>query len=74
MLYKIVFVDCFIAFVILLVFFTQIFSLSFVQKSLAFAGVSLPEMNFFLHLGVIFLITLASSLLCVNSVMFKVKR
>lgn len=74
MLYKVVLVDCFIAFVILLVFFTQIFSLSFVQKSLAFAGVSLPEMNFFLHLGVIFLITLASSLLCVNSVMFKVKR
>ena len=74
MLYKIVLVDCFIAFVILLVFFTQIFSLSFVQKSLEFTGISLPDMNFFLHLGVIFLITLASSLLCVNSVMFKVKR
>ena len=74
MLYKIVVLDCLIAFVILLVFFTQIFSLNFVQKSLEFAGVALPQMNFFLHLGVIFLITLIISLLCVNSVMFKVKR
>ena len=74
MLYKIVLVDCFIAFVILLVFFTQIFSLSFVQKSLEFTGISLPDMNFILHLIVSFVITLILSLLCVNSVMFKVKR
>ena len=74
MLYKIVFLDCLIAFLILLIFFTQIFSLSFVQKGLEFAGIALPEMNFLLHLGVIFLITLVISLLCVNSVMFKVKR
>lgn len=73
-LYKIVVIDCLIAFLLLLVFFTQIFSLNFVQKSLNLAGISLPEMNFFLHLGVIFFITLLLSLLCVNSVMFKVKR
>lgn len=74
MLYKIVFVDCFIAFLLLLVFFTQIFSLDFIQKSLNLAGISLPDFNFFLHLSLIFIITLLLSLLCVNSVMFKVKR
>lgn len=74
MLYKIVFVDCFIAFLLLLVFFTQIFSLNFVQNSLNSAGISLPEMNFVIHLVIIFILTLLLSLLCVNSVMFKVKR
>lgn len=74
MLYKIVFVDCFIAFLLLLVFFTQIFSLEFIQKSLNSAGISLPDMNFIVHLVLIFIITLLLSLLCVNSVMFKVKR
>ena len=74
MLYKIVFVDCFIAFLLLLVFFTQIFSLDIVQTSLNLAGISLPEMNFILHLIIIFVLTLILSLLCVNSVMFKVKR
>lgn len=74
MLYNIVFIDCAVAFLILLVFFTQIFSLSFVQKSLEFVGLVLPEMNFFLHLSVIFLITLLISFICVNSVMFRVKK
>ena len=74
MLYKIVFVDCFIAFLLLLVFFTQIFSLGFIQKSLDVVGITLPELNFFLHLSIIFIVTLLITLLCVNSVMFKVKR
>lgn len=74
MLYNIVFIDCLVAFAILLIFFTQLFSLSIVQKSLEFVGVILPEMNFFLHLGVIFLATLLVCFICVNSVMFRVKK
>ena len=74
MLYKVVLVDCLIAFVILLLFFTQIFDLFFVKESLNSSDISLPEINFVLHLSLIFLATLFVCLLCVNSVMFKVKR
>jgi len=74
MLYKIVFVDCLIAFVILFVFFTQIYNLSLIQESLKAVDIVLPPVNFVLHLGGIFLLTLFVCLLCVNSVMFKVKK
>lgn len=74
MLYRIVFIDCFIAFVLLLIFFTQVYSLEFIQESLKLINISLPKINFFIHLGIVFLVSLAVSLLCVNSVMFKVKR
>lgn len=74
MLYKVVVIDCFIAFIILLIFFTQIYNFSFVQDALKAADIALPPMNFILHLSLIFLGTLLVCLLCVNSVMFKVKK
>ncbi|TQR41014.1 cell division protein FtsX [Campylobacter sp. MIT 12-8780] len=74
MLYRVVLFDCFIAFLILLVFFTQIFSLGFIQSALNAVDISLPKMNFILHLSIIFALSLLVSLLCVNSVMFKVKK
>lgn len=74
MLYRIVFVDCFIAFALLLVFFTQVYSLDIIQTSLQLINISLPKIDFLVHLSIVFVITLLVSLLCVNSVMFKVKR
>ncbi|MCE7161606.1 ABC transporter permease [Campylobacter coli] len=74
MLYKIVVLDCFIAFIILFVFFTQIYNLSIVQDSLKAVDIILPPINFIVHLGVIFLVTLFICLFCVNSVMFRVKK
>lgn len=74
MLYRVVFVDCLIAFVILLLFFTQIYHFPFVQSVLQSADLTLPRINFFLHLSLIFLGTLAVCMLCVNSVMFRVKK
>lgn len=74
MLYRIVFVDCFIAFVILLLFFTQIYKLSLIQESLKAVDITLPAINFILHLSLIFLVTLIVCLVCVNSVMFRVKK
>lgn len=74
MLYRVVFIDCLIAFVILLLFFTQIYNFSFVQSSLKMADLTLPHINFFLHLSLIFLGTLTACMLCVNSVMFRVKK
>ncbi|EAB5281713.1 ABC transporter permease [Campylobacter upsaliensis] len=74
MLYKVVIVDCLIAFIILLVFFTQIYHFSLIQESLRAVDISLPEINFALHLSLIFLGTLSVCLLCVNFVMFKVKK
>lgn len=74
MLYKIVFTDCLIAYGVLLVFFTQIYSLDSIKSALSGVDIILPDINFFLHLSIVFLFTLCISLLCVNSVMFKVKR
>lgn len=74
MLYKVVIVDCLIAFIILFVFFTQIYHFSLIQESLRAVDISLPEINFALHLSLIFLGTLSVCLLCVNFVMFKVKK
>ncbi len=74
MLYRVVFVDCLISFLILLLFFTQFYNLSLIQESLKDADIILPEVNFFLHLGGIFFLTLFVCLMCVNFVMFKVKR
>lgn len=74
MLYKIVFIDCVIAFIFLLIFFTQIYNFPFVQTGLKMAGLSLAPINFFLHLSLIFLGTLAVCLLCVQIIMFKVKK
>ncbi|EAK4402498.1 ABC transporter permease, partial [Campylobacter coli] len=73
-LYKIVVLDCFIAFIILFVFFTQIYNLSIVQDSLKAVDIILPPINFIVHLGVIYLVTLFICLFCVNSVMFRVKK
>lgn len=74
MLYKVVMLDCFIAFAILLAFFTQIFDFFIIQESLKAADIIFPPINFILHLSLIFLATLFICLLCVNLVMFKVKR
>lgn len=74
MLYRIVFVDCFISFLILLLFFAQIYHLSLVQESLKAVDIILPPVNFVAHLGAIFLGTLFVCLMCVNLVMFKVKK
>ena len=74
MLYKIVFVDCFIAYFTLLIFFTQIYDLKAIKESLKAVDIILPNINLFLHLSSIFLVTLLICLLCVNSVMFKVKK
>jgi len=74
MLVKIVFVDCLIAFLILLLFFTQIYELDFVKAMLSALDLSLPQINFLLQLSIIFAFTLAISLFCVNVVMFRVKR
>ncbi len=74
MLYRVVFVDCLISFLILLLFFTQFYNLSFVQESLRAVDIILPSVNFILHLGGIFLMTLFVCLICVNFVMFKVKK
>ncbi|KAA6224711.1 MULTISPECIES: ABC transporter permease [unclassified Campylobacter] len=74
MLYKIVFLDCLIAFLILLGFFTQFYNLSIVQESLKSVDIELPPINFFIDLGIIFVATLIVSLFCVNSVMFRVKK
>lgn len=74
MLYRIVFIDCVIAFLLLVLFFTQIYNFSFVQESLKAAELSLPPINFTLHLGAVFLATLLVCFLCANSVMFKVKK
>ncbi|MBM0636607.1 ABC transporter permease [Campylobacter sp. VicNov18] len=74
MLYKIVVVDCFIAFVILLAFFTQIFDLYIIEENFKILDIVLPPINFVLHLSLIFLVTLLICLLCVNSVMFRVKK
>ncbi|QWU79750.1 ABC transporter permease [Campylobacter novaezeelandiae] len=74
MLYKIVLIDCLIAFLILLIFFTQIYNFSFIQESLKSIDLILPKINFILHLGGIFIFTLLICLICVNSVMFRVKK
>lgn len=74
MLFRMVVFDCVICLVLLLVFFTQIYSLDIVQESLEIAGLSLPSVNFFLHLPLVFFVVLFISLICVNSVMFRVKR
>lgn len=74
MLAKTVFLDCFIAFLILLLFFTQIYELDFVKALLSSLELSLPPINFVLQLSLIFALTLAISLFCVNVVMFRVKR
>ncbi|TQR33773.1 cell division protein FtsX [Campylobacter sp. MIT 99-7217] len=74
MLYKIVFVDCLVAFLLVLAFFTQVYSLDILMQSLEKVDIILPKINFLMHLGLIFAFVLCVSLLCVNSVMFKVKR
>ncbi|MBZ7955697.1 FtsX-like permease family protein [Campylobacter molothri] len=74
MLYKIVFMDCLIAFVILLIFFTQIYDLEIIQNHLKAVDIILPPINFVLQLSLIFLATLFVCLLFVNSVMFRVKK
>lgn len=74
MLYRIVFIDCLLAFLLLLGFFTQIYSSAFIQKSLDLINISLPSINFLNQLSLIFIITLAISLICVHFVMFKVKK
>ena len=74
MLYKIVFIDCFIAYLFLLIFFNQFYNLSIIKNSLKMVDITLPNINLFLNLSSIFLVTLAVCLLCVNSVMFKVKK
>ena len=74
MLYRVVFVDCFISFLILLLFFTRFYNLTFIQESLKAVDIVLPPVNFIVHLGGIFLVTLFVCLMCVNFVMFRVKR
>ncbi|MCX2682461.1 ABC transporter permease [Campylobacter sp. MIT 21-1685] len=74
MLYKVVFIDCLIAFFLLVLFFTQIYNFSFIQESLKAADIFLPPINFTLHLSGVFLATLFVCLFCANSVMFKVKK
>lgn len=74
MLVKIVFVDCFIAFLILLLFFTQIYELDVIKSALKALDLSLPQINFLLQLSIIFVFTLVVSIFCVLFVMFKVKR
>ncbi|EAJ6684392.1 ABC transporter permease, partial [Campylobacter coli] len=44
------------------------------QDSLKAVDIILPPINFIVHLGVIFLVTLFICLFCVNSVMFRVKK
>ncbi|MCH5336098.1 MAG: ABC transporter permease [Campylobacter sp.] len=74
MLYRVVFMDCLVSFLILLLFFIQIYNLSLIQESLKAVDIILPPINFILHLGGIFLFTLFICLMCVNFVMFKVKK
>lgn len=74
MLYKIVFIDCMIAFLILVLFFTQVYDLEAIKTSLQSVDISLPRINFFTHLFLIFLFMLFICLLCVNFVMFKVRK
>ncbi|AXP08260.1 FtsX-like permease family protein [Campylobacter hepaticus] len=73
MLYKIVVIDCLLAFIFLLVFFTQLFDL-YIKEYFKIIDIVFPPINFILHLSLIFLATLLVCLLCVNWVMFKVKR
>lgn len=73
-LYRVVFVDCFISFLILLLFFTQIYHLPLIQESLEAVDIILPPVNFVTHLGLIFLGTLLICLMCINFVMFRVKK
>lgn len=73
-LYKMVFFDCLISFILLLLLFTKGYESSLVQESLANIDISLPQVNFLFQLGGVFVFTLFICLLCVNSVMLKVKK
>ncbi|TXE81513.1 ABC transporter permease [Campylobacter peloridis] len=74
MLYKIVLIDCFIAFLILVLFFTQVYDLQSIKLALQSVDISLPKINIFIHLFMIFLAMLFVCFLCVNFVMFKVRK
>ena len=73
-LFKLVFVDCFVSFCFLLLFFTQIFSLNFIQKKLEAVDISLPNINFFFDLTMVFGVVLLVCFTCVNFVMSRVKQ
>ncbi|MBF7049686.1 ABC transporter permease [Campylobacter volucris] len=74
MLYKIVLIDCFVAFLLLVVFFTQVYDLESIKLVLQGVDISLPKINIFSHLALIFITMLAVCFLCVNFVMFKVRK
>lgn len=74
MLYRLVFVDCLFSYLFLLVFFTQLYDLDFVKQSLASVDIFLPKIDFFFDLSLVFVVVLLVCFICVNSVMFKVKR
>ncbi|EAK1250335.1 ABC transporter permease [Campylobacter lari] len=74
MLYKIVFIDCFIAFLLLVLFFTQVYDLESIKLALQSVDISLPKISIFTHLFLIFLAMLCVCFACVNFVMFKVRK
>ena len=73
-LYKIVLFDCIISALFLFVFFEYVCSLDFIKDVLLSINVQSADINFLLHISIIFTATVFVSLLCVNSVMFRVKK
>ncbi|WP_297191918.1 FtsX-like permease family protein [uncultured Campylobacter sp.] len=73
-LYKIVIFDCFVACALLFACFEYVFSLDFIANTFLSLNMQVLDINFLLHISIIFTVTIIVSLLCVNSVMFKVKK
>ncbi|MCR6578373.1 FtsX-like permease family protein [Campylobacter insulaenigrae] len=74
MLYKVILIDCLIAFLILLLFFTQLYDLQSIKITLQSVDINLPKINIFANLFLIFIIMLVLCFLCVSFVMLRVRK
>ncbi len=74
MLYRIVLIDSLISSILLFVFFKYFFSLDFITNTFLMLNIQVLDINFLLHISIIFTAIILVSLLCVNYVMFKVRK
>lgn len=74
MLYRIILIDCFIAFILTVGIFSQFYDLVFIQNYLQDLNIDLPHIGYFQNLLFIFLAILFVCFLCVNFVMIRVRK
>lgn len=74
MLYKVILIDCVVAFLLALIIFSRFYDLAFIQNYLQDLSINLPQISYLHNLVMIFFAILLICFLCVNAVMFKVRK